>query len=240
MVESGENFSDGSGVGDHTNSSHDLGKITSWNNGGGLIVDSDLESGGAPIDELNGSLGLNGGNSGIDILGDDITSVEHGASHILSVSGITFGHHIGWLEWRVGDFSNWELFVISLLSGDDGGIWRKHKVDSGIWHQVGLKFGDIDVEGSIESEGGGQWGDDLSDQSVQVSVGGSLDVKISSTDIIDGFVVEHDTDISVLEEGMGGEDGVVWFNDCVGDLGWGIDSETKFGFFTIIDWQSLE
>ena len=59
----------------------------------------------------------------------------------------------------------------------------------------------------------------MSDQSVQVGVSGSLNVKISSTDIIDGFVVEHDTNIGVLEEGMGGEDGVVWFNDCVGDLG---------------------
>jgi hypothetical protein len=27
-------------------------------------------------------------------------------------------------------------------------------VDSRIWDQVGLEFGDIDIEGSIESEGG--------------------------------------------------------------------------------------
>jgi len=106
MVESGENFSNGSGVGDHTNSSHDLSKVTSWDDGRRLIVDSDLESSGAPVDELNGSLGLDGGNSSIDIFGDDVTSVEHGAGHILSVSGITFGHHIGWFESGVGDFSN--------------------------------------------------------------------------------------------------------------------------------------
>ena len=106
VVESGEHLSDGSGVGDHTDGSHDLGKISSGNDGGRLIVDSDLESSGAPVDELDGSLGLDGGNGSIDILGDDITSVHHGASHVFSVSGVTLGHHVGGLERAVGDFGN--------------------------------------------------------------------------------------------------------------------------------------
>ena len=86
-------------------------------------------------------------------------------------------------------------------------------MDSGIWHQVGLEFSNVDVEGSIESEGSGQRGDDLSDESVQVGVGGSLDVQVSSADIVDGLVVEHDGDIGVFEERVGGKHGVVWFND---------------------------
>jgi len=52
--------------------------------------------------------------------------------------------------------------------------------------KFGLEFGNIDVQGSIESEGGGQGGNDLSDESVQVGIGGSLNVEISSADIIDG------------------------------------------------------
>jgi len=61
MIESGEDFSNGGGVGDHAYSSHDLGQITSGNNGGRLIVDSDLETSGAPVDELDSSLSLDGG-----------------------------------------------------------------------------------------------------------------------------------------------------------------------------------
>merc|ERR1719484_231358 len=64
MVDSGENFGDGSGVGDHAASSHDLGEITTGNDGRGLVVNSALETGGAPVDELDGSLGLDGGDSG--------------------------------------------------------------------------------------------------------------------------------------------------------------------------------
>jgi len=81
-----------------------------------LIVNTDLESGGAPIDELDGSLGLDGGNRSVDILGDDVTSVKHRASHIFTVSGVAFGHHRGGFKSGVGDFSNAELFVIGFFS----------------------------------------------------------------------------------------------------------------------------
>jgi len=54
--------------------------------------------------------------------GVDITSVHHTASHIFTMSGVALSHHRGRFESRVGDFSHGELFVIGLLSGDDGGI----------------------------------------------------------------------------------------------------------------------
>jgi len=113
-------------------------------------------------------------------------------------------------------------------------------VNSGVGDEVGLEFGDIDVEGTIESEGSGQRGDNLGDESVEVGVGGSLDVEVSSADIVDGFVVEHDGDIGVLEERVGGEDGVVRFNNGGGDLRGGVDGESELGFLTVIDGESLE
>merc|ERR1719506_625501 len=240
VINSGEDLSDGGGVGDHADGSHDLGKITSWHNGWWLVVDTALETGWAPVDELDGSLGLDGGNSGVDILGDDITSVHEAASHVLSVSWITLSHHGGWLEGRVGDLSDGELLVVSFLGGDNWGIGRKHEMDSWIWDQVSLEFGDIDVKGTIESEGSGKGGDNLGNESVKVGVGWSLDIEVSSADIINGFVIDHDGDIGVLEEGVSGEDGVVWLNNGGGDLwGW-IDGETELGFFTVIDGKSLE
>ena len=53
----------------------------------------------------------------------------------------------------------------------------------------------------------------MGDESVEVGVGGSFDVEVTSADIVDGFVVEHDGDVGVFEEGVGGEDGVVGFDD---------------------------
>jgi len=113
-------------------------------------------------------------------------------------------------------------------------------VNSGVGDEVGLEFGDIDVEGTIESEGGGQRGDNLGDESVEVGVGGSLDVEVSSADIVDGLVVDHDGDIGVLKEGVGGEHGVVWLNNGGRDLrGWE-DGESELGFLTVVHGESLE
>jgi hypothetical protein len=103
-----------------------------------------------------------------------------------------------------------------------------------------LEFSDIDVKGTIESEGGSERGDNLSDESVQVGVGWSLNVEVSSGNIVDGLVIEDDGDIGVLKKRVGGEDGVVWLNNGGGDLwGW-VDGETELGFLTVIDGKSLE
>ena len=106
VINSGENFSNSSRVRDHTDSSHDLGEVTTRDNGRGLVIDTNFESSRAPVNELDGSFGFDGGNGGIDIFGDNISSIEHRASHIFSVSGVTFGHHGSGFEGRVGDFSN--------------------------------------------------------------------------------------------------------------------------------------
>jgi hypothetical protein len=113
-------------------------------------------------------------------------------------------------------------------------------MDSGVRYEVGLEFSDINVKGTIESEGSSQRGDDLSDESVKVGVGGSLDIKVSSGNIIDGFVIKDDGDIGVLKKRVSGEDGVVRFNNGGGDLRRRIDGETKLGLLTVINRESFE
>jgi hypothetical protein len=80
----------------------------------------------------------------------------------------------------------------------------------------------------------------LRNESIQVGIGRSFDIEVSSADIINSLIIEHDGDISVLEERVGGENGVVWLNNCGGNLwGW-VHSETELGFLTIIDGESLK
>ena len=202
VVESREDLSDGGRVRDHADSTEDLSEVTSWDDSGWLVVDTAFEASWAPVDELNGSLGLDGGHGSIDVLGDDITSVHERAGHVLAVSWVALSHHGSGLKDRVGDFTNSELLMVGLLGGDDWSVRRKHEVNSWVWHQVGLELVDVDVEGTIESERHSEGRDDLRDQSVQVGVGGSLDVEVSSADVVDGLIVQHDSDVSVFEEGV--------------------------------------
>jgi len=130
--------------------------------------------------------------------------------------------------------------VVSLLGGDDWGVRGEHEMDTGVRDEVGLELSHINVKGTIESEGGSEGGDNLRDESVEVGVGGSLNIEVSSADIVDGLVVEHDGDIGVLEERVGGEDRVVGLNDGGGDLGGGVDGETELGLLAVINGKSLE
>jgi len=130
--------------------------------------------------------------------------------------------------------------VISFLSGDDWGIRRQHEMDSWVWHQVGLELSDINVQSTIESEGGSEGGDNLSDESVQVGVSWSLDIEVSSADIVNGLVIKDNGNIGVLQKGVSGKHGVVWLDNGGGDLwGW-VHGETELGFLTVINGKSLE
>merc|ERR1711934_972178 len=240
VVDASEDLSNGGGVGDHTAGTLDLGKVTTGHDGWWLVVDATLEAGWAPVDELDGALGLDGSNGSVDVLGDDVTTVHHTAGHVLAMTGIALGHHVGGLEARVGDLGDGERLVVGLLGRDDWRVGGDHEVDAWVWHQVGLELGNINVEGAIESERSGQGGDHLRDKTVQVGVGGALDVEAATADVVDGLVVKHDGDVSVLEEGVGGEHGVVGLDDSGGDLGGWVGAEAKLGLLAVIHGETLK
>jgi len=77
------------------------------------------------------------------------------------VAGVAFGHHVGGLEDRVGDLGDGELLVVGFLGGNDGGVGGEHEMDAGVGDQVGLELGHVNVQGAVETQGGGQGGDDL-------------------------------------------------------------------------------
>ena len=91
-------------------------------------------------------------------------------------------------------------------------------MDSGVWHQVGLELGNIDVECTIESQRGGQRGDNLGNESVQIGVGWSLNIHVTTANVIDGFIVNHKGTVRVLQCGVSGQDRVVRLDNRCRDL----------------------
>jgi hypothetical protein len=156
------------------------------------------------------------------------------------VARVALGHHRGRLKDGVGDLGHRELLVVGLLGRDDGGVRGEHKVDARVRHQVGLEFSDIDVEGTIEAERRGQGRDDLGNQSVQVGVGGALNVKGATADVINGLVVKKDGHISVLKKRVGGKHAVVRLDHGGGHLRGRVDAVTKLGLLAVVDRQALE
>merc|ERR1711975_137760 len=219
VVHACEHLGDRGGVCDHAACTLHLGEITTRNNSRWLVVDTTLEASWAPVDELDGALGLDSSNGSINILWYDVTAVHHAAGHVLSVARITLGHHVRRLEARVGDLSDRERLVVCLLCRDDWRVRGHHEVNTWVWHKVGLELGDVDVESTIEAEGCSQGGDHLSDDAVQVGVGRALDIEATTADVVESLVVKHNSHISVLQEGVGSKDSIVWLDDSCGNLG---------------------
>jgi len=140
VVKSGPGLSDGGRVAQHADGALHFGQITTWHNSWWLVVDTDLETSWTPVDELDGSLGLDGGNGGVDVLWHNITSVQHTAGHVFTMSGIALDHLVGWLEHSVGDLGDRQLLVVGLLSRDDWGIGGQREVDTWVGYQVGLEL----------------------------------------------------------------------------------------------------
>jgi len=85
VVKSGPGLSDGGRVGEHADGAVDGRLVRAGNSGWLLVVNTDLETGWAPVDELNAALGLDLCDGGVDVLGNNITSVQQTAGHVLAL-----------------------------------------------------------------------------------------------------------------------------------------------------------
>ena len=112
-------------------------------------------------------------------------------------------------------------------------------MDPGVRHQVGLEFSQINIQGTIETERSSDGGDNLTNEPVEVGVGRSLDVKVPTADVIDGFIVNHESTVRVLKSSMSGQDGIVGFNHSSGNLGSRVDRELQLGLLAIINRETF-
>ena len=87
----------------HLHSTVDLGKIAVRNHLRWLVANTNLEPSWAPVDELDSALGLESSNCTLDVVGDNVTSVEEAGGHVLAVARIALDHLVVGLEAGVGD-----------------------------------------------------------------------------------------------------------------------------------------
>jgi hypothetical protein len=130
--------------------------------------------------------------------------------------------------------------VAALGGADDGRVTDQGVVDSGIWDQVGLELIQIDIQGAVESQRGGDRADNLSDQTVEVFKRGAGNIKVATANIVDGLVVNKERAVRVLDGAVCGEDRVVGLDNGSGDQGGRVDGKLELRLFAIIGAQALE
>mmetsp|Transcript_29185 Transcript_29185/g.73702 ORF Transcript_29185/g.73702 Transcript_29185/m.73702 type:complete len:506 (-) Transcript_29185:117-1634(-) len=240
VVDAREDLSDGRGIADHAARTHHLGQVASRHHCRRLVVDATLEASRAPIDELDGPLGLDGGYRGVHVLGHDVATIHHAARHVLAMARVALHEHRRGLEDAHGDLRHGQLLVVRLLGRDDGCVRRQHEVDARVGDEVRLELGDVHVERAVEAQGRCQGGDDLREEPVQISVGRPLDVQVAPANVVQGLVVIHNGHVGVLQQRVDAKHRVVGLHDRGGDLGASPDRETQLGLLAIVDREALE
>lgn len=187
VIETGPGLGDGGGVAEHADGPLHLGQVSARDDGGRLVVDADLEAGGAPVDKLDGALGLDGADGRRDLLGGHITAVEQAAGHVLASAGIALDHLVVGVKAAVGDFRHRELLVVGFFGGDDGSIGHEGKVDAGIGDQIRLELGQVHIQRTVKAERGSNGRDHLRNDAVQIGKSGPLNAQVFAANIINGL-----------------------------------------------------
>lgn len=128
----------------------------------------------------------------------------------------------------------------ALLGRDDGGIADERVVDTWVRDQVGLELVQIDVEGTIEAQAGGDGADDLGDQAVEVIVVGAGNIEVAAADIVDSFVVDEECAVGVLDGAVRGENSVVRLDDGSGNTGRRVNGKLELALLAVVGREALE
>ena len=100
-------------------------------------MESHLKSCGAPVHKVDGFLGLDGGYGGVDVLWNNVSSIEKADGHIFSLRRVALHHLVAWLEASLGDRVDAHRVVVGHLGGDQGRVGDKGEMNARIGH---LKF----------------------------------------------------------------------------------------------------
>ena len=136
VIQTGPSLHNCSCVAQTAHGTMDLGKVTTGHNSWRLVVDSNLEPSRTPVDKLDETRGLDPCDCSIDILGDNITTVEEADRHVFPLLGIAFHHLTVSVKAGSCDFSNRKSLVISLknrLDSQNLSYWEKAFFDIPLW-----------------------------------------------------------------------------------------------------------
>ena len=123
--------------------------------------------------------------------------------------------------------------MVNLLSGNDRSVGHHREMDPWVGDKVGLELSQVHIEGSVESQGRSDGGDNLTNETVQIGVSGMVNVKVAATDVIDGIIIHDEGTVGLLQGGVGGLDRGVGIHYSSGHLRSGVDA------FLIVHGQPL-
>lgn len=141
------------------------------------------------------------------------------------------------LEGQLADF---EALVGALIGRNNWSIADQRIVDTWIWHQIRLELIQVNVQGAIETQTGGDRANNLSDQPIQVLVIRSWNIEVTTAYVIDSLIIDQERAVRVLNSAMGRQHRVIGLDYGGRDARCGIHRELQLALFAKVSSEVLE
>ena len=134
------------------------------------------------------------------------------------MAGIASGHHVLSIKHLLGQLGHGQGAVLLAATRGQRSKTGHEKVQSGEGDHVDCQLPEIGIELTREPEAGGDTGHGEGYQMVQVSIGGGGEFQGTETNIIKCLVVNAESLVSVFDQLVDRQGGVVGFHHCITDL----------------------
>ena len=183
------------------------------------VANSGLYVVGDPFNEVAAVLVLDVQHLFVNLLHRHSATEHGGDGEVSAVTRIAGRHHVLCVEHLLCQFRYGQGPILLTSSGGQGcKPWYK-EVKTREWHHIDSQFTQIGVELARESETGGDSGHCGRDKMVQVPVCWCCQFQGSEADVIQSLVIDTERLVSVFNQLVDGEGGVVGFHYGVRYLG---------------------
>jgi hypothetical protein len=129
--------------------------------------------------------------------------------------------------------------MVCLCAANERRVTRDEHVKTWIWHENSWEIVNVDIETSLETERCRKGRNHLSDKSVEVCVGWTLNVKGRFANVVKCLVIKIEGEVRVLKKGVSRENGVVRFHNSSGHLRRWSNGETHLGLSAEFNSEAL-
>lgn len=161
----------------------------------------------------------------INLLGGHPATEHAGHGEVAAVPWVARCHHVAGVKHLLGELRHGEGSVLLAATRRQGGKPWHEEVEAWEWHHVDRQLPQIGVELSGESQRGGDPTHGHADQVVEVPVGGRGELQRAEANVVEGFVVDAEGFVRVLQELVDRQGGIVRLYYGVGDFRGGHDAE---------------